>query len=137
LLAHDVDSAECPGFLAFFDKGADEWNTDFLHEIPAACFSDGAELRVEDGGGLVDAFGGQSLANAGGGGFATEIGALAEILGEDALLSGCGLNIIPALAQQGGDGVLMHNFGVWVAGECFCGLLVDADAALEGRSGCL
>jgi hypothetical protein len=70
LLAHDVDSAECPGFLAFFDKGADEGDTDFLHEIPAACFSDGAELRVEDGGGLVDAFGGQGLANAGGGGFA-------------------------------------------------------------------
>jgi hypothetical protein len=64
----------------------------------------GAELGVKDEGGLVDAFGGEGLADAGGGGFAAEIGALAEVLRQDALLSGCGLGGISALAEQGGDG---------------------------------
>ena len=64
LLAHDFDSAEGAGFLAFFDEGADEGEADFFYEIAAACFSDGAELGVEDEGGLVDAFGGEGLADA-------------------------------------------------------------------------
>ena len=104
LLAHDFNGAEGAGFLAFFDEGADEGEADFFYEIAAACFTDGAELGVEDEGGLVDAFGGEGLADAGGGGFAAEIGALAEVLRQDALLSGCGLGGISALAEQGGDG---------------------------------
>ena len=137
LLAHDFDGAKGAGFLAFFYEGADEGEADFLYEIAAACFTDGAELGVEDKGGLVDAFGGEGLADAGGGGFAAEIGALTEVLREDALLGGCGLGGISALAQQGGDGFLMDDFGVGVAGEGFGGLFVDADAALEGCAGCL
>ncbi len=137
LLAHDVYGAEGAGFLAFFDEGADEGDADFFHEIAAACFSNRAELGVEDGGGLVDAFCGEGRSDAGGRGFAAEIGALAEVLGEDALLGGGGLGGISTLTQQGGDGVLMHDFGVGVAGEGFCGLLVNANAALEGGAGFL
>ena len=80
LLAHDLDGAEGSGFLALFDEGADEGDADFLHEIAAACFSDGAKLGVEHESGLFDAIGGEGLSDAGGGDFAAEIGAVAEVL---------------------------------------------------------